>query len=502
MSDKTSNNNTDANKSKDLKSRISEARKDSKMWFAVWTILTVLFSIWAGNYWLLLFIILFFDVYISRYVPWSFWKKTKNKSVKKVMEWVDAILFALIAVYFINTFFFQNYQIPSSSLEKSLLVGDFLAVSKMSYGPRAPMTPLSFPLAQHTMPVVGGKSYIEKPQWKYHRLKGFGDIKRDDIVVFNFPAGDTVAINMQAVDFYTLSKYNANGSEGIKADRRTYGEVVYRPVDRRENYVKRAIGLPGETLEIKDDVVFINGQSIASPKLSQLTYMIHTDGTVISDELFSEIGVSKDDYLATNNYGQAGQRAQDLTGIDSLTMANSGLRARNGVNGRVYFDIPLTEEMVSKLKDKPFVWEVIKDIEQPGGSYYYPIDYQTNWTRAEYGPLWIPKKGETIKFDNNIDYKVAAYERCIKNYEGNDFEYHNGKVFINGQESDSYTFKMDYYFMMGDNRHNSADSRAWGFVPEDHVVGKPMLIWLSLEKDKSWFGGKIRWNRLFTSAKK
>lgn len=502
MSDKTSNNNTDANKSKDLKSRISEARKDSKMWFAVWTILTVLFSIWAGNYWLLLFIILFFDVYISRYVPWSFWKKTKNKSVKKVMEWVDAILFALIAVYFINTFFFQNYQIPSSSLEKSLLVGDFLAVSKMSYGPRAPMTPLSFPLAQHTMPVVGGKSYIEKPQWRYHRLKGFGDIKRNDIVVFNFPAGDTVALNMQAVDFYTLSKYNANGSEGIKSDRRTYGEVVYRPVDRRENYVKRAIGLPGETLEVKDDVVFIDGQRIESPKLSQLTYMIHTDGTVISDELFSEIGVSKDDYLATNNYGQAGQRAQDLTGIDSLTLANSGLKARNGVNGRVYFDIPLTEEMISKLNEKPFVWEIIKNIEQPGGSYYYPIDYQTNWTRAEYGPLWIPKKGETIKFDNNIDYKVAAYERCIKNYEGNDFEYHNGKVFINGQESDSYTFKMDYYFMMGDNRHNSADSRAWGFVPEDHVVGKPMLIWLSLEKDKSWFGGKIRWNRLFTSAKK
>lgn len=502
MSDKTSNNNTDSPKSKDLKSRISEARKDSKMWFAVWTILTVLFSIWAGNYWLLLFIILFFDIYISRYIPWSFWKKTKNKSVRKVMEWVDAILFALIAVYFINTFFFQNYQIPSSSLEKSLLVGDFLAVSKMSYGPRAPMTPLSFPLAQHTMPVVGGKSYIEKPQWRYHRLKGFGDIKRNDIVVFNFPAGDTVALNMQAVDFYTLSKYNANGSEGIKSDRRTYGEVVYRPVDRRENYVKRAIGLPGETLEVKDDVVFIDGQRIESPKLSQLTYMIHTDGTVISDELFSEIGVSKDDYLATNNYGQAGQRAQDLTGIDSLTLANSGLKARNGVNGRVYFDIPLTEEMISKLNEKPFVWEIIKNIEQPGGSYYYPIDYQTNWTRAEYGPLWIPKKGETIKFDNNIDYKVAAYERCIKNYEGNDFEYHNGKVFINGQESDSYTFKMDYYFMMGDNRHNSADSRAWGFVPEDHVVGKPMLIWLSLEKDKSWFGGKIRWNRLFTSAKK
>lgn len=501
MSKKRSNN-TDATTPKDLKSRISEARSDRKMWFALWTALTLIFAVWAGNYWLLLFIILFFDIYITKYIPWTFWKNTKNKALRKVMEWVDAILFALIAVYFINTFFFQNYQIPSSSLEKSLLVGDFLAVSKMSYGPRSPMTPLSFPLAQHTMPVVGGKSYIEKPQWKYHRLKGFGEVKRNDIVVFNFPAGDTVALNMQAVDFYTLSKYNANGSAGIKSDKRTYGDVVFRPVDRRENYVKRAIGLPGETLEIKDDEVYIDGKHLDSPNLSQLTYMIHTDGTSISEDLFSEIGVSKDDYISTNSYGQAGQRSQDLTGIDSLTMANSGLKSRDGVNGRVYFSIPLTQEMIVKLKEKPFVWDIIKDVEQPGSSYYYPINYDTNWTRDSYGPLWIPKKGETIKFDNNIDYKVAAYERCIKNYEGNSFEYHNGKVFINGQEVDSYTFKMDYYFMMGDNRHNSADSRAWGFVPEDHVVGKPMLIWLSLEKDKGWFNGKIRWNRLFTSAKK
>ncbi len=501
MSNK-SNNVVDASQKKSLSKRISEASANQKLWFSVWTVLTILFSIWAGNYWILLLIALFFDIYISKFVPWLFWKRSENKAFKKTMEWVDAILFALVAVYFINTFFFQNYQIPSSSLEKSLLVGDFLAVSKMSYGPRSPMTPLSFPLAQHTMPVVGGKSYIEKPQWKYHRLKGFGEVKRDDIVVFNFPAGDTVALNMQAVDFYTLSKYNSNGSEGIKSDRRTYGEVVYRPVDRRENYVKRCIGLPGETIELRDDEVYIDGNHIASPKLSQLTYMIHTDGTIISEDVFSELGVSKDDYLVANSYGQTGQRSQDLAGIDSLTMANSGLRARDGNNGRAYFSIPLTQDMVAKLGTKPFVWDVIKEVEQPGESYYYPISYKTNWTRADFGPLWIPKKGETIIFDDNIDYKVAAYERCIKNYEGNDFEYHNGRVFINGQEADSYTFKLDYYFMMGDNRHNSADSRAWGFVPEDHVVGKPMLIWLSLDKDRSWLGGKIRWKRLFTSAKK
>ena len=485
-----------------LKERISNAKPYQWMWFTVWVILTTSFSFWAGNFWLILFIFLFLDIYITKFIPWSFWKKSENKAFKKTMEWVDAILFALIAVYFINTFFFQNYQIPTSSLEKSLLVGDFLAVSKLSYGPRSPMTPLSFPLAQHTMPVIGGKSYIEKPQWKYKRLKGFGKIKRNDSVVFNFPAQDTVALNMQGVDFYTLSKYNANGSAGIRSDRRTYGEVVYRPVDRRENYVKRCIGLPGETLEVRNDEVYIDGQHIPNPKLSQLTYNIHTDGTVISENVFSELGVSKDDYISQNGFGQMSVKMQDLSNVDSLTLASAGLKPRNGKNGKVYFSIPLTQEMVAELKQKPFVWDVNKDVEHPGSSYYYPIDYKTNWTRADYGPLWIPKKGETIKFDNDIDFKVAAYERCIKNYEGNDFEYHNGTVFINGQPADSYTFKMDYYFMMGDNRHNSADSRAWGFVPEDHVVGSPMLIWLSLDKDKGWLNGKIRFKRLFTSAKK
>lgn len=493
--------NTSPDKST-LGTRISNAQPYQWIWFGVWTLATILFSIWAGNLWLLLFILLFFDIYITKFIPWSWWKKSENKAVRKTMEWVDAILFALIAVYFINTFFFQNYQIPTSSLEKSLLVGDFLAVSKVSYGPRAPMTPLSFPLAQHTMPIIGGKSYIDKPQWKYRRLKGFGEVKRNDIVVFNFPAGDTVALNQQEVDFYLLSKYNTNGSAGIRSDQRTYGEIVFRPVDRRENYVKRCIGLPGEIIELRDDNVYIDGQLIPNPKLSQLTYMIHTDGTVISEKIFQELGINKDDYSMPNNYGQVATKIQDLTGIDSLTMANSGLQQRNGNNGKIYYNIPLTEEMLTKLKEKPFVWEVIKVVEQPGSNYYYPLNYPSDWTRADFGPLWIPKKGATVTFDTNVDFKAAAYERCIKNYEGNDFVYRDGKVYINGQQADSYTFNMDYYFMMGDNRHNSADSRVWGFVPEDHIVGQPMLIWLSLEKDKGWLNGKIRWRRLFNSAKK
>ena len=482
-----------------LKERISNTSRRQWTWFAVASTALLLFTVWAGNLWLLLFLFLLIDIYVTKFIPWTFWKKTKNPILRKALEWIDAIVFALIAVYFINTFFFQNYQIPTSSLEKSLLVGDFLFVSKMSYGPRSPMTPLSFPLAQHTMPVVGGKSYIDKPQWKYKRLKGFGDVKRNDIVVFNFPTGDTVATNMESVDYYVLSAYNPNGSEGVKSDKRRYGEIVYRPVDRRENYVKRCIGLPGETIELKDDVVYIDGEILPNPKMTQHNYMIQTDGTDISSKLFSELGINKDDY---SNDGMAGQRTQDLANADSLSMVQLGLKINGDKKGKLYYSIPMTDEMVSEMKAKPFVWSIVKETEPKGSGLYYPLDYQQDWTRDSFGPLWIPKKGATINFDTDTEYKVAAYNRCIKNYEGNDFEYRNGKVFINGEETNSYTFTMDYYFMMGDNRHNSADSRVWGFVPEDHVVGQPLLIWLSLEKDKGWFSGKIRWNRLFRSAKK
>ncbi|HBX45139.1 signal peptidase I [Limibacterium fermenti] len=484
-----------------LKERFSKATRRQWIWFAVWTIAILLFSVWYGNPWILLLIVLFFDAYITKYIPWTFWKKSKNKSFRKVMEWVDAIIFALIAVYFINVFFFQNYQIPTSSLEKSLLVGDFLAVSKLSYGPRAPMTPLSFPLAQHTMPVVGGKSYLDKPQWKYRRLKGFGNVKRNDIVVFNFPVGDSVALNMQGVDYYTLSSYNPNGREGIRSDKRTYGDIVYRPVDRRENYVKRCIGLPGETVALRNDSVFIDGQFQPNPKLSQHNYMIQTDGSVISPQVFEEIGINIGDYFSDNGYGQSMLKMQDLSQLDSLNMALYSLQQRNGNNGRLYYNIPMTNEMVDKLKSKPFIWNIIKEKEQVGMSSYYPFGYETGWTRDTFGPLWIPKKGQTVTFDTDVDFKVAAYRRCIENYEGNQLEYRDGKVSINGQQVDSYTFSLDYYFMMGDNRHNSADSRVWGFVPEDHIVGRPILIWLSLEKDKGWFNGKIRWKRLFRSAK-
>ncbi len=485
-----------------LSQRIHEATRRQWTWFTILSLLWIAFSFWAENLWLLLFILLFFDMYITKFIPWTWWKNSKNKAFRKTMEWVDAIVFALIAVYFINSFVFQNYQIPTPSLEKSLLVGDFLAVSKMSYGPRVPMTPLSFPLAQHTMPIIGGKSYFDKPQWKYRRLKGFGNVERNDIVVFNFPAGDTVAMNVQQADFYTLSKYDPMGSAGVRNNPAKYGKIVFRPVDRRENYVKRCIGMPGETIQIKDDKVFINGKYLQNAENAEQNYMIQTDGALISESVFQELGVSKSDYLAQNEYGEWFDKAQDLSTIDTLVAKHYGFKFKNGTYGKLYAGIPLTNEMVNKLKLKPFILTVIKEKEEPGMSYYYPLNYETQWTRNNFGPLWIPKKGTTLTFDGNVAFKVAAYERCIKNYEGNNFEYKNGKVFINGKQVNSYTFTMDYYFMMGDNRDNSADSRVWGFVPENHIVGKPVLIWLSLNKDKVWFNGKIRWNRIFTSAKR
>lgn len=496
MNKTADNNNASSHRSPsgNLKARISSARQHQWMWFGVWTLFTLLFSAWAGSPWILLFIPLLFDIYITKFVPWSWWKKTENKAVRKIMEWVDAILFALIAVYFINTFFFQNYQIPTSSLEKSLLVGDFLAVSKVSYGPRAPITPLSFPLAQHTMPVIGGKSYIDKPQWKYRRLKGLGKVKRNDIVVFNFPAGDTVALNRQAEDYYSLC--TRDGRNEVNSNTRQYGKIVYRPVDRRENYVKRCIGMPGETLEIRNDSLYIDGGFIPNPPLSQFQYFIETDGTMIAERVFEELGVNKADY-GISNIGEV--IAKDSTLQNYFNSTGQGL----------FYSAFLTDKMVAELKPKPFIKNVVKSSELIEHAtwvmpdpLYYPINYKKTWTRNNYGPLWIPKKGATITFDTDAAFKVAAYERCIKNYEGNDFAFRDGKVYINGEPADSYTFKMDYYFMMGDNRDNSADSRVWGFVPEDHIVGQPMLIWLSLEKDNGWLNGKIRWNRLFRSAKK
>ena len=453
-----------------------------KQWikFGIATFLYLLFTLWMQNAWLLLGLILIVDIFLTQYIPWGAWKQSKNPQIRSILGWVDDIVFALVAVYFINIFVFQNYQIPSSSLEKSLLVGDYLFVSKLSYGPRVPNTPIAFPLVQNTFPIFNCKSYLDWPEWGYKRVKGLGEVKRDDIVVFNFPAGDTVALKVQNPDYYTLVK--EYGRDYVWEDKATFGDVIYRPVDKRENYVKRCIGMPGDTIEIRNNQVFIDGKAAKNPEKLLYNYFIETDGSMLSEEQFRLLDISKDDRVLINGNNNA--NLMSFLGIQP--------NAQGQFNPVYHF--PMTQKALETAKKLPIIKQVIIEPDSFGGATYFPVDYSTGWSRDNYGPLWIPKKGATIPL---TEENIGLYSRCIRNYEGNTLEVKEGKAYINGQPADSYTFKYDYYWMVGDNRHNSADSRSWGFVPEDHIVGKPIMIWLSLDKDRGIFDGGIRWNRMF-----
>ena len=458
--------------------------------FAVVLALYLLFLIWVES-WLGLIVVPFiFDVYITKKIHWQWWKDEEGP-VRFIMSWVDALVFALVAVYFINLFFFQNYVIPSSSLEKSLLTGDYLFVSKVSYGPRIPQTPLTMPLTQHTMPLVNVKSYIEWPHWDYRRVKGLGNVKLNDIVVFNYPAGDTLCNEerYQANDYYQMvysigdqileqngqqqdvrvlnplqqrhyfEKVYAAGRNYILNMPGEYGDIISRPTDRRENYVKRCVGLPGQTLQIKNRIVYLDGKANKEPDNVQYTYKMKLKGE-FPVELADELGITNEDLLMYNQSGV----------------------------------IPLTKKACLALKaNKNLVESISINADAIYGD-LYPLNAYTGWTRDNYGPVWIPKKGKSIQLNLK---NLPIYERCIKVYEGNDLKVDSqGNIFINGKLAKSYTFKLDYYWMMGDNRHNSADSRYWGFVPEDHIVGKPIFIWWSHSPDHPGFSG-IRWNRLF-----
>ncbi|MDR3252801.1 MAG: signal peptidase I [Tannerella sp.] len=446
--------------------------------FGIWAVILILFSVWVGSWWLLLGLIILADIYLTKFIPWSAWKKSKNPRIASILNGIDDLLFALVAVYIINIFVFQNYQIPSGSLEKSLLIGDFLFVSKLSYGPRVPNTPISFPLVQNTLPVLNCKSYFDWPDWGYKRVKGIGTVKRDDIVVFNFPAGDTVALYRQNPDYYTLK--DLYGEETVRLDKAQYGEIIYRPVDKRENYVKRCVGMPGDSLQIIDNQVYIDGKILPDKRNVQFVYYVETDGTLIKDEIFRRMKVNNDDRVFASGH------------IISLM----GFTPNADGKYNPIYKLPLTVEAVNILKKMPSIKNIkieTDNIFGEGG--YYPLEYPTGWSRDNYGPIWIPKKGATVKLDK---INLALYHRCIRNYENNTLDVRaDGTILINGQAATSYTFKYDYYWMMGDNRHLSADSRSWGFVPEDHIVGKPIMVWLSLDKDRNIFNGGIRWNRMF-----
>lgn len=467
-----------------FRERVARTKKTRWVRFGIVTLIFILWVIWLGNPWVLLLLPLLFDIYITGYIPFTWWKKSKSKVTRTVMSWVDAIVYALILVYLVFTFVGQNYEIPSSSLEKSLLVGDYLWVNKMAYGPRVPMTPLHFPLVQNTFPVINTKSYIEWPQWRYHRLKGLGNVKTGDIVVFNFPAGDTVATKMQNPDFYTLVKYF--GRDVVMNNPGQFGEIVYRPVDRRENYVKRAVGLPGETLKIVNGDIFINGKKQPQPANVQFNYLFQTVRS-LTDADWERYKISRDDVaqaLVQPDPAEAVNWTQ--AGFDLSALAASPI-----------YHLPLTAKTVGELKKSGLLKALVRE-PAPVGEFLFPDGLSENWTRQDYGPVMIPRKGMTVKLTPE---NWPMYERVIRNYEYHTDSYvKDGRVYIDGKPADSYTFEMDYYFMMGDNRDCSLDSRYWGFVPEDHIVGKPMRVLISFDKDKSLFNGGIRWNRILKNA--
>ena len=385
-----------------------------KQWtkFAVVTALYLAFLLWVKSWWGLVVVPFIFDVYITKKIRWQWWKNSEPP-VRFVMSWVDAIVFALVAVYFINLFFFQNYVIPSSSLEKSLLTGDYLFVSKVSYGPRIPETPLTMPLTQHTLPVFGCKSYIEWPQWDYRRVKGLGDIEANDIVVFNYPAGDTLVSNeeYQAADYYQMCYsfgsqlvqqrpdfasmtpqeqydwynfvYNT-GRNYILDNSATYGRIMTRPVDRRENYVKRCVGLPGQTLQIKDRIVYLDGKPNKEPDNVQYTYHVKLLQP-IPDDMMKELGISMEDLTSLNQNGY----------------------------------MPLTKRAVAELSARRDIVEDITLNTDTITGDIYPLNANTGWTRDNYGPVWIPKKGKTVRLDM---HNIAVYERPIRVYEENDLQ--------------------------------------------------------------------------------
>ena len=391
-------------------------------------------------------------------------KKYKKSPAR---EWIDAGIFAVVAATLIRTFVFEAYVIPTPSMEKTLLVNDFLFVSKFSYGPRIPNTPIAMPFVHHTMPVFDMKSYVEWIHIPYTRWFA-SPVKRNDVVVFNFPAGDTV-INKEGYQseqpYYDVARMLGNGDINVGRplilnDPDQY-PIIVRPVDKQENYIKRCVGIAGDTLQIKNQIVYINGQETALPAYSETNYIVVTGGQQLDET------VMKEEYDIDINNGEEFQQT--------------------GVANR--YAMLLT----ASAKDKMLKSGLAKNISPylDSSKMVYPYDLQYNWTKDNYGPFWIPKKGVTLTL-NAFNYPF--YERAIRDYEKNKLEMQNGKIFINDKESTCYTFKMDYFWMMGDNRHQSQDSRYWGFVPEDHVVGEAWMIWMS------WKNG-VRWSRLFKKIK-
>lgn len=432
--------------------------------FALWGTLYLLWVIWLGNYWWLLGLPVIFDLYVTKKVKWAFWRRREKKGnfTDTLLDWLDAGIFAVVAAMVIKIFWFEAFTIPSPSMEKSLLTGDYLFVSKLAYGPKVPQTPVSVPLVHNT--IFNKESYSTVIQNKYRRLKGFGKVKRDDIVVFSFPHGDTVLKKVPQADYYQMIRL-AGGDRQSVID--MYGPMVVRPKDKKDNYVKRCVAVAGDTLQVIDGAVYVNRKKEPARQTLQSSYLVQTKGDPINSVILSDMGVNSDEY--------------------SFDPSLPG-----------YPDLSLTAQEAEKISRLPIVLKVTENIDIYPPDYpdsplmLFPFDTLRRWTRDNYGPIWIPQKGATVELN---EMTLPLYRRIITSYEDNVLEEKDGKIFINNQETKTYTFRQDYYWMMGDNRHNSLDSRYWGFVPEDHIVGAPYVIWFSRGNGGGFLG--IRWNRIF-----
>ena len=404
--------------------------------FIIFTIAWSLFVYVLEGEWLYFIPLIVGDILFWETLNYKFWKKREKKPKKKkseVRSWIDAIGFAVIAATLLRTFLIEAYTIPTSSMEKSMLIGDFLFVSKVAYGPRVPMTPIAFPLVHHTMPIGNGKSYTEVIKLPYHRMKGLGEIERNDCVVFNWPA-----------------------------------ETLGRPVDKKENYVKRCVGVPGDKIELIDAQLMVNDAPQEEPEgmKKQWHYNISTKGTGLNPNILYE----KYD-ITEGGYG----------------------RNKNEYN------LTLTNESRDAIQNFTNVTSVKRQYEKGGiyADYIFPHDKNFKWNVDNFGPITVPTAGETVSITTE---NLSIYKDIIERYENNKLEVVAGEIYINDKVATTYTFAMDYFWMMGDNRHNSADSRFWGFVPENHIVGKALFVWMSWDKNAKGLN-KIRWNRLFSSVK-
>lgn len=433
-----------------------------------------------------------------RYVGPLVWKNKKEKGL--IREWGDALLFAIIAASIIRTFLFEAFTIPTGSMEKDLLIGDYLFVNKIAYGPRVPQTPLSVPFFHNTIPGTYTKSYLEWFKLGYHRLPGYSSVKRNDIVVFNYPTGDTTLLGknhsdgseMQGHNYYQFVRNEAlilaGSMENLEADPATYlnqarknileknrtvqGDLkgwTTRPTDKKENYIKRCVAIPGDTIDVKDAVLYINGKVAYEDENVQFMYL--------ADEAYFQPKKLKEKFDINRN-----ECGYTMDGKPLMFIPNNKLT-----------EVQRYTQAKNLRKDiKPMGY---KDANTGYLEIFPNHPISKDWTRDNLGPIYLPKRGETIQLTKE---NWPIYRRAIEVYENNTVKVNGDTYFINGKPATEYTFKMGYYWMMGDNRHNSIDSRMWGYVPEDHIVGKAGFIWYSKDSDPNY--GGVRWDRIFQSA--